>query len=259
MCRLAAYLGPAIPLGEFLLQPPHSLMEQAWAPRELKYAKINADGYGFGWFTDTGSPAVYVNPMPIWSDPNLKSLSVSLQAPVWIANVRSATHGLAINHANTQPFENSNILFLHNGFIQDFSTQTRFRMEPLISETIRSGICGTTDSEYLFALFRQLRSDHPGLTISDLLRRLVSTLEQLIPEKTVLLNLLVADRDQVVALRGAMNHECPSLYFSTAHPDFPGGQLIASERFDDHDCWQTVPEHHLLRLAPGQTACPEAL
>ncbi|VAW77744.1 hypothetical protein MNBD_GAMMA13-583, partial [hydrothermal vent metagenome] len=51
MCRIAAYLGPPITLGMLLTEPPHSLLVQGWAPRELRYAKLNADGYGFGWHT----------------------------------------------------------------------------------------------------------------------------------------------------------------------------------------------------------------
>lgn len=50
MCRLAAYLGPPITLARYLLDPPDNLVHQAWAPRELVYARLNADGFGFGWF-----------------------------------------------------------------------------------------------------------------------------------------------------------------------------------------------------------------
>ena len=39
MCRIAAYLGEPIALSHFLLDPPHSLEVQGWAPQELKYAK----------------------------------------------------------------------------------------------------------------------------------------------------------------------------------------------------------------------------
>ncbi len=58
MCRIAAYLGEPIALGKFLIEPPHSLQVQGWAPRELKYARLNADGYGFAWYADDGQPAV---------------------------------------------------------------------------------------------------------------------------------------------------------------------------------------------------------
>jgi glutamine amidotransferase len=93
MCRIAAYLGDPVPLGRFLLDPPHSLQVQGWAPQELKYAKLNADGYGFAWYDTEGQPAVYVNPGPIWSDPNLQHLARTLVSDLWIASVRSATEG----------------------------------------------------------------------------------------------------------------------------------------------------------------------
>ena len=89
MCRLAAYLGPAISLQQLLLQPPHSLYRQALEPRELIYARVNADGYGFGWYTDDGKPAVYTSTLPIWSDGNLPHLARSLVQPLWLAEVRS--------------------------------------------------------------------------------------------------------------------------------------------------------------------------
>ena len=50
MCRLAAYIGPTLRLEELLLKPEHSLVKQSWAPREMMEARLNADGYGFGWF-----------------------------------------------------------------------------------------------------------------------------------------------------------------------------------------------------------------
>ena len=34
MCRIAAYLGEAIALEKFLLEPPHSLRVQAWAMQD---------------------------------------------------------------------------------------------------------------------------------------------------------------------------------------------------------------------------------
>ena len=49
MCRLAAYLGPEIPLRSFLLDFPHSLYQQSWDPKELTEARLNADGYGVAW------------------------------------------------------------------------------------------------------------------------------------------------------------------------------------------------------------------
>ena len=38
------------------------------------------------------------------------------------------------------------------------------------------------------------------------------------------------------------------LYYTTDDELFPGGQLLASERFTDDSFWQPVPEHHILIL-----------
>ncbi len=55
MCRHLAYLGPEEPLGRVLVEPPHSLFRQSWAPRRQRYGTVNADGFGVGWYAPRGS------------------------------------------------------------------------------------------------------------------------------------------------------------------------------------------------------------
>ena len=51
MCRHLAYLGPPVPLRALLFDPPHSLVRQSWAPRDMRGGgTINADGFGVGWY-----------------------------------------------------------------------------------------------------------------------------------------------------------------------------------------------------------------
>ena len=51
MCRHLAYLGAPVALSELLLGPPHALVRQAWAPRDMRGGgTINADGFGVAWF-----------------------------------------------------------------------------------------------------------------------------------------------------------------------------------------------------------------
>ena len=40
MCRLLAYLGPAIALDRLISEPAHSLVVQSYAPREMTSGKI---------------------------------------------------------------------------------------------------------------------------------------------------------------------------------------------------------------------------
>ncbi|MFV8836265.1 class II glutamine amidotransferase [Aquisalimonas sp.] len=255
MCRMAAYTGPALRLRAFLLDAPHSLVVQAHAPRETLSATVNADGIGFGWYDDHGEPAVYRSPLPAWADPNLDALGRSLERPMWIANVRSATDPLSHSHANTQPFQGDGLLFLHNGFIEAFARDIRPHLRARLSPELDADINGTTDSEYLFALLREhLRAtdgDLPGAiraTMSELRERLSQA------GRPALLNLLIAQGPRLIVVRHSHGLDCPSLYTHTGHPGFSGGQLAASEPLDDHAEWNAVPAHHLVILEPGSHA-----
>jgi glutamine amidotransferase len=257
MCRLAAYLGPAITLQQFLLDPPHSLYRQSWEPRELKYAKMNADGYGFGWYGQDDTPAIYTSPMPVWSDSNLPHLARTLSQPLWLAEVRSATQGSQVHQFNTAPFCDTELLYIHNGFIREFHARLVQRIIAMLDSEIAADIRGNTDSEYLFACLRQLLADDPGLTIPAALKRLFELLADWIDEQPALINIVISDGQRLYASRHGLNHECPSLYYTTEDGLFPGGQVIASERLTGDGCWEPVPEHHILILDPDKP--PELL
>jgi glutamine amidotransferase len=250
MCRLAAYLGPAIPLQQFLLEAPHSIYRQSWEPRELKYAKLNADGFGFGWYDPDNTPTAYTSALPIWSDSNLPGLARTLTAPLWLAEVRSATPGNPVHQFNTAPFYDAQHLFTHNGFISDFHQCVQPEISARLSPDIAAGIRGNTDSEYLFACLRQLLLDDPAAGLPNILRQLFVLLADLINTQTALLNIIITDGIRLYATRHGINHECPSLYYTTDDELFPAGQVIASERLTGDDFWQPVPEHHLLIISP---------
>ncbi|HQU16516.1 MAG: ergothioneine biosynthesis protein EgtC [Chromatiales bacterium 21-64-14] len=252
MCRLAAYIGPEIRLQEFLLEPSHGLVEQAWKPRELLYGSANADGYGIGWHDPQGRPAVYTNPLPIWSDVNLAHLGRSLSEPLWLAIVRSATAGFPVHQANTAPFYDEQLLYAHNGFIREFSTRLRPILCQYLAPEILAGIQGNTDSEHVFALLRHLVAGDPEFAIEEALGELFALLEDWVDELPALLNITVSDGERIYATRHAFNHTCPSLYYTTDDEMFPGGQVVASEPLTDGGFWQPVPEHHLLILDPEQ-------
>jgi len=252
MCRMAAYLGPEITLEDFLLSPPHSLRAQARAPRELRYAQLNADGFGFGWFNTEGQPGAYVNPAPIWSDPNLPSLAHSLYGDLWLGFVRSANNGSHISHANTQPFSDTEILFVHNGFLQDFDTRCRPAISAELAPEIAAAIQGNTDSEYLFALLRHVLSDDPDMALETALAEICARVDDWSEDTTALLNFLVSEGTRLYAVRHAINDPCPSLYYCTDNERFPGAQLIASEPLDSNGIWQPVPEHLILILDPEE-------
>ncbi|MCK5669462.1 MAG: ergothioneine biosynthesis protein EgtC [Gammaproteobacteria bacterium] len=241
MCRLAAYLGPEISLGRFLMEPDHSLYRQSWEPGEMEEAVLNADGFGFAWLNPSKQIAIYTDTRPIWSDTNLGSLCESLFSPYWLANVRSATPGQQITQSNTHPFKIDQILFTHNGYIEDFNPKIRAIFHEILDASIQAEIQGNTDSEYLFALLRQQLLQTPD--IAEAFPAIVSTLSEIISDEKVLLNLIVGDGTQFYVLRHAINGQCPTLYYSTEENDFPDSILIASEALTESGKWQAVPEH----------------
>lgn len=251
MCRLAAYVGPAITLERFLLHPSHGLMQQSWQPREMSGGTINVDGYGFGWFDGEGRAARYAYPLPIWNDTNLPTLARTLSATAWVASVRGATAPSSAHPANTQPFADDEFLFLHNGALAAFHRGLRAHMNSLLSEEIAGAIAGNTDSEYLFALLRQVLREDLELPPEEGLLRLFRSLEDWTDEPAGL-NVVLADGERLYAARHALLSPCPSLYFTTDDDDYPDGLLVASEPLTESQYWQPVPEHHLLVLDPTQ-------
>ncbi|MHB1950849.1 MAG: class II glutamine amidotransferase [Acidiferrobacteraceae bacterium] len=249
MCRLAAYLGPELALARFLIEPPHSLVEQSWRPREMTTGRLNADGYGLAWNVCDGTVARLVNPMPIWTDVNLESLGRSLRSTLWMGIVRSATPGFAAHPANTQPFVQGPLLFLHNGHIENFPGAVRRRIRDELDDDIESCIEGTTDSEYLFALLRQImRRDQCSLL--DALPALASSIRGY--GNTALLNIVATDGTSLYAMRHALGAPAPTLYSTDGDETFPGGVLVCSEPLTPSANWRLLPESSVLVLRPAQ-------
>lgn len=160
-----------MPLKTLLLEPEHSLYMQSWQPKELSYAKLNADGFGFGWYLPNGMPAVYRNQAPIWNDVNLEDLGATLCAPLWLAMVRSATADYGSSPFNAQPFRYGRLMFMHNGFIRDFNKGIRHTIAAALSENVLENVRGLTDSEYLFGLlceFSKKQHGNPEAALVDL-------------------------------------------------------------------------------------------
>ena len=248
MCRLAAYLGPEVTRARFLLEPAHGLVEQYYAPREMQEARLNADGYGFGWFAADEAPAVFTSQMPIWSDTNLESLGRALAARQWLANVRSATRRMPVAQLNTMPFADAEFLFLHNGYVDRFGETLRPRVRQALAPQFETTIQGNTDSEYLFAYLRQILDGDDDMPVEEGLAQLFDTLADWLGDTKALLNVIVGDGERLYCARHAINGECPSLYFTTDDEDFPGGQIVASEPLTGTEFWQPVPEHAMLIL-----------
>jgi predicted glutamine amidotransferase len=162
MCRWLAYTGSPVTLDELLYKPANSLVMQSLHSR-LGAEPTNGDGFGVGWYDDhSPTPGVFRSIEPAWSDRNLRELSQHVRSGVVLAHVR-ATSGTAVQQTNCHPFRHEQWLFMHNGFIDRFSTLKR-DLQLAVDPAIFAQIEGSTDSETLFylALTFGLMDDPPA-------------------------------------------------------------------------------------------------
>jgi glutamine amidotransferase len=258
MCRLLGYLGPTLRLGQLVESPPHSLEHQSYAPREMRGAVVNADGWGAGWYLEpeaTGrasdpTPCVYRSTLPIWADVNRAELGRAVVSRCVVAAVRSATDPLSVSAANTQPFRSEQLLFVHNGFIEGFGGRLRHELAESLSDAARDAIRGSTDSEVIFArltdAWRDLPADAERLVnaVSRAVGYFVTVSEE--QGRRALFTVLVTDGTELVAVRAAVNDAAPTLYVRQE-----AAVWIASEPLDAEPGWQLIPENQLVIVRPG--------
>src|SRR5947208_793886 len=154
MCRFLAYLGPDVSLESLLLAPPWSLLRQSYEPRFMKHGRVNADGFGAGWY-DFGvreEPALYRRATPIWSDRTFASIAGLAHSGAILAAVRNATVPSPTEESNTPPYASGRWLFAHNGEVTGFTSAGRRLLLQAISDRRAAEIGGSADSEVLFAM-----------------------------------------------------------------------------------------------------------
>jgi glutamine amidotransferase len=116
MCRHIAYLGDPVSISSLVLEPPHSLAEQAWRPRRQVHGTMNADGFGIGWYADGDPiPARYRREGPIWADESLPDLARVTRTRALLAAVRSASAGTEPGVSAAAPYAEGTWLFSLNG------------------------------------------------------------------------------------------------------------------------------------------------
>jgi len=238
------------------VDPPHSLVRQSYRPQETKSATVNADGWGAGFFVDgEEEPCLYRSTLPIWADVNLAHLGRAIRSGCQVAAVRSATEPTSLSQANTQPFASGPIVFLHNGFIQDFRASVQRRLCADLSDRRYAQVAGTSDSEHLFALIAD-GIPTEGAGAEDLLRAAAGAIEKVEAwAPAACFSIVLADGDSLVALRSSHRCEAPSLYVREDEE----GVLVASERMDDRPGWRAVEREGAIVARRGGPAREVAL
>lgn len=246
MCRVVAYLGASARLDDLVLTPPHSLVRQSFAARELLRGSVCADGFGVGWYGHGDpEPALYRRECPIWADPDLAGVTRVTRSGCVVASVRNATPEVGhVGAAGVQPLVSGRYLFAHNGFIASFSDRAR-ELRGLLPDDLYAAHRGGGDSETLFlVILAHVRE--AGGDLAHGLRDALAEVARRAPGSA--LNVVLSDGHGVVACRfRADDGEADSMYLSSR----PGAAFVASEPLDDDPSWTAVPPGAVVALDPA--------
>lgn len=253
MCRHLTYLGPPVTLESLLLDAPHGLVRQSWAPRHQDVGRINADGFGVGWYDRSrrSEPARYRTDRPMWTDRTFASLAGLVASDAVMASVRAATPPSPVEASCNAPFTAGEWLFSHNGTVNSFhdpATGLRVKLGQLISERRAGGIEGCSDSEVLFALALDRLDD--GASLGEALTDVMATVLGL---TTGRLNLMLTNGRGVAATAWGS-----SLFALEGTGLAAGGIVVASEPCDDEAGWEAVADGSLLEASAADGQATQA-
>jgi gamma-glutamyl hercynylcysteine S-oxide hydrolase len=285
MCRHFAYLGEEVSIKSALFDPPHGLVQQAWAPRWQRHGTMNVDGFGVGWYTRGDPvPARYRRTGPIWADDSLVDVARVTRTGAMLCAVRSASVGTDMGASAAAPYTDGSWLFSLNGALVGWSaaaggtTTPRRRMAAAIraesageSITEPAPAVPASSADAAAAVLRlaerlsaadllqlQARCD-TALLWAMVLQRLRAgqqPAEALTGTVTDIwaaggtgrFNLLLTD-GKTIAATAAGDSLC---YRHRAN-----GVIVASEPFDDDPDWQQVPDNSIVEAArAGVTVRP---
>jgi len=261
MCRVAAWLGKPQRLSALLFEPDSALVRQAYSPQKLGI--LNLAGFGMvAWLPGddaSSEPLTYRSTALPMYDPNLRSLADKLEAQCLLAHVRGIPYSTNSNYGreNLHPFRYPGFSWAmaHNGDLADFA-RMRGGLLPHIRPEIAAELRGSTDSEWVYALWMSQLDDPTARHTTDLivaaLRRTLEILSGVRAEFGVdlssSLNLFITDGSRLIALRFAFDYgryrlDDPSS-LGQSGMSYLSLWYAVGERFDHTDgAWQMTGEH----------------
>ena len=244
MCRHLAYLGPPATLRAVLIDPPHGLYTQAWAPRRQRYGTVNADGFGVGWYVPGDpEPARYRRAVPIWGDESFADVARVTRAGAVLAAVRCATAGTDQGTAAVAPYASGPWLFSHNGVLAGWP-QAAAGLAATVPAGTLLGLEARVDSALLWALVRHRLE--LGLGAADALADTVRAVRA--TGAGGRFNFLLTD-GRVITATAAGDTLCYRLA--------GGAVVVASEPGDDEPGWTEVLDGSVVTATPEQVSVAE--
>jgi glutamine amidotransferase len=236
MCRHVVRVGDPVTPAALVLEPPHGLQVQAYAPRHQRHGTVNADGFGAGWYTPSRpEPVRYRRAQPVWSDASFGSLAPTVSSRAVLAAVRDATPGFAsADESCTAPFTHGRWLFSHGGALADWPRARK----ALVDRTLEvPEAAAPVDSALLFGV--AVAAWTAG---ADLAAGLAETVLAALAVGGGRVNL--AATDGVTA--AATSYGDPLYCLETGT-----GVVFASEPYDDDPSWRLLPDKCLAATDGG--------
>jgi gamma-glutamyl hercynylcysteine S-oxide hydrolase len=238
MCRHLAYVGAPVTVKSLLLDPPHCLVRQAWAPRRQSHGALNADGFGVGWYADGDPrPARYRRAGPIWADEVLPDLARVTRTRALLCAVRSATPGTDYGAAAAAPYARAAWLFSLNGALHgwpDSPDVTRLAASLPAADLL--ALQARCDTALIWALvLARLRA---GNRAGEALAGTLADIRE--AGATGRFNLLLTDGKDIAATAAGD---------TLCYRYLPDGVVVASEPFDDDEGWIDIPDGSLVEAS----------
>ncbi len=227
MCRHLVHVGEPVTPASLVLERPHGLQVQAYAPRHQTHGTVNADGFGAGWYVGSRpEPVRYRRAQPIWGDQSFVSLAPTVTSRAVLAAVRDATPGFAAaDESCTAPFTHGRWLFSHGGALADWPRARK----GLVDRTLEvPEAAAPVDSALLFGV--AVASWTAG---ADLAAGLAETVRAAAAHGGGRVNLTATDGTTAAAT----SYGDPLFCLETGT-----GVTLASEPFDDDARWRRLPD-----------------
>jgi len=216
MCRHLGWLGRETSVSALVLDPPHGLRVQSYAPRRQKHGLMNADGWGVGFF-DGAAPRRWRSASPLWGDVSFDSVAPALHSHCIVAAVRSATVGMPIEPSATAPFTDGQWLLSHNGVVDRDVLPNLSTAESTCDSAILAAVIFNRGLDALEQTIAEVGGDDPNAR----------------------LNIVAANGSRLLATTWGDT-------LSILRRD--DGVVLASEPYDDQPGWADVPDRHLVEV-----------
>jgi len=254
MCRLFGLLSTETePAEPWLLRHERSLFAQS----NVSSQTAQRDGWGIGWFTDTGRTHVEKGVHGAFEEgerERFAAVARSAVGPLVIGHLRHASNPLDLPRErllaleNSQPFENHTTMFAHNGAI-NFPTETR----PFLG-VHEPKVRGVNDSEVLFWLLVRNTEEHGdpvagfAHSVEDLVRVWIAAGRPAMPPFSGLNILFSRSPDELWAFcqwtgdHGTGLFDTSRRYYEMTYQAAPHRVVVGSEPFDRQpNGWRSLP------------------